>query len=80
MSTENKHKGISRREFMASSLAVTTGSVFTDEVPAQSADPAPVRQKNPGVRVVLLGTGGGPSPKKTRSHPAQVVGSTGPLT
>lgn len=69
-SDENPKSGAAtRRGFLgASAVAAAT-------LPAQAAWPsAPVRssgaQKS---RLVLLGTGGGPSPKKSRSAPAQAV-------
>jgi ribonuclease BN (tRNA processing enzyme) len=70
MSNINEKKGISRREFMAGSLAAAAGILATNTLPAQVGAPP---QKKSGTRVILLGTGGGPRPNKMRNQTSQVV-------
>ena len=70
MSNETEKRGISRREFMAGSLAAAAGILATNTLPAQTGAPP---QKKSGTRVILLGTGGGPRPNKMRNQTSQVV-------
>jgi ribonuclease BN (tRNA processing enzyme) len=59
---------VSRRAFLAQSAALTIA------VPVAGAQPpAPDARARQGMRLVLLGTGGGPSPKPDRSAPAQAI-------
>lgn len=59
---------VSRRAFLAQSAALTIA------VPAVGAQaPPPDVRSSTGTRLVLLGTGGGPSPKPDRSAPAQAI-------
>jgi ribonuclease BN (tRNA processing enzyme) len=59
---------VSRRTFLTQSAALTIA------VPgAGGFAPAPDSAVRQGTRLVLLGTGGGPSPKAERSAPAQAV-------
>jgi ribonuclease BN (tRNA processing enzyme) len=53
----------SRRLFLASSLAATAGAWGPDRAPASGAK----------TRLILLGTGGGPRPRKASSAAAQVI-------
>jgi ribonuclease BN (tRNA processing enzyme) len=51
---------VTRREFLLASSALAPLGVFSPQDPPRS-------------RLILLGTAGGPTPKKTRSGPSQVV-------
>ena len=51
---------MTRREFLISSAALAPLGAFA-------------RQESPRSRLILLGTAGGPTPKKTRSGPSQVI-------
>jgi ribonuclease BN (tRNA processing enzyme) len=52
-----------RRTFLASSLALTAGAALPCEAHASGA----------GTRLILLGTGGGPRPRRASSAPAQAI-------
>jgi ribonuclease BN (tRNA processing enzyme) len=54
---------MTRRDLLAAVLGVCAGSLLPGRVRAQSA----------GTRLILLGTGGGPRPRKAASAPAQVI-------
>lgn len=70
MSKKNGKKGISRREFMTGSLAAAVGTLISDKLLAQTGA---TRQRKPGARVILLGTGGGPRPNKMRNQSSYVL-------
>ncbi|HEX2446309.1 MAG TPA: MBL fold metallo-hydrolase [Vicinamibacterales bacterium] len=57
----------SRRRF----VAALTGCVGV--APGTGVDASGIRVRSGGTRVILLGTGGGPTPKRLRSAPAQAV-------
>lgn len=58
-------RGIARRDFLG------TGAALLASVPAWAADePSAAKNKS---RLILLGTGGGPTPKANRAAPAQVI-------
>jgi ribonuclease BN (tRNA processing enzyme) len=65
-------RGISRREFLAGSLAVTGGALLSGRAQGQE-DPLPPPPKKQGARLILLGTGGGPDITTRRNRPASVV-------
>lgn len=67
-----KTGGISRRQFLAGSVSAAAVSLWANPLLAQAQKSADTPKKM-GTRLILLGTGGGPSPKKTRSAPAQVI-------
>jgi ribonuclease BN (tRNA processing enzyme) len=54
---------VTRRDFVATMGAVTLAA----------GTPISVQPKQPRTRLILLGTAGGPTPKRTRSGPAQVI-------
>src|SRR3954453_20358462 len=56
-------RGVRRREF----LQHLSGLALASLPPASQTRPAPRS------RLILLGTAGGPTPKKTRSGPSQVI-------
>ncbi|HEX2344105.1 MAG TPA: MBL fold metallo-hydrolase [Vicinamibacterales bacterium] len=64
----------SRREFVAA-LAGSLAAVPTLQTPIPLPQPPSPRAAPPksGTRLILLGTGGGPSPKRRRSAPAQAI-------
>ena len=59
----------SRRNFLISGAALLAQPVL----PALAADDAPRQNAAGRSRLILLGTGGGPTPKANRSAPAQVI-------
>jgi ribonuclease BN (tRNA processing enzyme) len=65
---------LSRREFVAA-LAGSLAAVPTLQTPIPLPQPPSPRAALPksGTRLILLGTGGGPSPKRRRSAPAQAI-------
>src|SRR5512147_2186769 len=66
-----RNKGVSRRQFLSGSMAAFAGTLLAKGVFAQAKDVAPTKQS--GVRLILLGTGGGPRPNKMRNQSAWVV-------
>jgi len=67
----DKTKGVSRRQFLTGSMAAFAGSLLAKETFAQAKDLSPTKKS--GVRLILLGTGGGPRPNKMRNQSAWVV-------
>ena len=65
-----RNKGVSRRQFLSGSMAAFAGTLLAKDVFAQAKDLAPAKQS--GVRLILLGTGGGPRPNKMRNQSASV--------
>lgn len=59
---------VSRRRFLTAGLAAPVAALGQ---PRTAAQPAPTARG--GTRLILLGTGGGPSPKADRSAPAQAI-------
>ena len=55
---------LDRRRLLAQGMAVGAAVLASSSVPARAAT---------GTRLILLGTGGGPTPKKNRSAPAQAI-------
>jgi ribonuclease BN (tRNA processing enzyme) len=55
--------GIERREFLVAGLSAVAGALWSGPLSAQSAT----------TRLILLGTGGGPRPRKASSASAQVI-------
>ena len=74
MREEDAKKGISRRQFLAGSVAAVAGTLASDKLLAQTAA---TPQKKTGTKVILLGTGGGPRPNKVRNQSSQVVIANG---
>lgn len=65
-------RGISRRQFLGTTLAAAAGSLISGRLHAQAKEQiAP--QKKAGTRVILLGTAGGPRPNKMRNQPSLVI-------
>jgi len=54
---------MNRREFLHGAVAACAAPAVLPSSPAQG----------PSMRLVLLGSGGGPTPKKSVSAPAQVI-------
>jgi ribonuclease BN (tRNA processing enzyme) len=71
-SMKKEEKGISRRQFIGSSLAIAAGSLLPDKLFAQAKTPS-APQKKTGTRVIMLGTGGGPRPNKKANQTALVI-------
>ena len=69
---EKERKGVSRRQFIKGSVAVTLGSLMSKEVFAQAKEVLAPSKKS-GTRLILLGTGGGPRPNKMRNQSSWVV-------
>ncbi len=65
--------GISRRQFLSTSVALAAGGVFGGKLFGQNKDASSASSAKQGTRVVLLGTGGGPRPNKLRNQPSWVV-------
>lgn len=69
-------KKITRREFLKSSTVIALTSLFSNTVFSQVKD-SQVKErvvpKKKGVRLILLGTGGGPRPNRMRSQSAYVL-------
>ncbi len=61
----------SRRGFLGRAAAVLGGWIALPALPPRQQ--APIRREARGLRLILLGTAGGPTPKVTRSAPAQVI-------
>ena len=64
------NKGISRKRFLAGSLALAGLGLFSS---CQQEDYGPTNSENSGTRLILLGTNGGPRVNMLRSAPAQVI-------
>jgi ribonuclease BN (tRNA processing enzyme) len=65
-------KTLSRRQFLAGSLAVAAGTMLAGQAGGQEkAAPAPPKKQ--GTRLILLGTGGGPRTNNQRNQSAWVV-------
>jgi len=62
---------ITRREFLKTSAGIALTSLLAKETLSQAKEVLP--QKNKGLRLILLGTGGGPRPNKMRSQSAYVL-------
>ncbi len=71
----DNHDGLSRRDFLARSLALGGLALAAgqDVAQAQGAPTVAAQPSPSGTRVVLLGTAGGPTPNKLRSAPSQVI-------
>ena len=67
---KKEEKGISRRRFLTGSAAIALSGLLTKKVFSQVKDYPPPQK---GTRLILLGTAGGPQPKKMRSLPSNVV-------
>ena len=64
-------RGLERRQFLKSGAAMLAALPLSRDPAAQESKPA---RKGAGKsRLILLGTGGGPTPKPNRSAPAQVI-------
>jgi len=74
MSTRQKNdktKGVSRRQFLTGSMAAFAGTLLAKDLFAQDKDLSSTKKSD--VRLILLGTGGGPRPNKMRNQSAWVV-------
>jgi ribonuclease BN (tRNA processing enzyme) len=72
MNERDESKWISRRQFLAGSLAVTAGSLISYEASSQVRETKGGQGKS-GTRLILLGTGGGPRPNKLRNQSSWVL-------
>jgi ribonuclease BN (tRNA processing enzyme) len=63
--------GVSRRQFIKGSVAVTVGSLMSKEVFAQAKETPAIKKS--GTRLILLGTCAGPRPNKMRNQSSWVV-------
>lgn len=68
-----KKDGISRRQFLTTSLAAGAGAFFAGNVFGQQKKEQAVPPDRKGTRLVLLGTGGGPRPNKLRNQSSWVI-------
>jgi ribonuclease BN (tRNA processing enzyme) len=65
---------LARRRLLGAGAALAAGlSPLTSGCAAEAAAPAASTASSPASRLILLGTGGGPTPKPNRSAPAQVI-------
>lgn len=68
---KKEEKGLSRRQFLGGSLAVTALGLIPERMFAQAKDPKTPGGRS-GTRVILLGTGGGPRPNKKANQTSLV--------
>ena len=68
-----KEDGISRRQFLSTSVALAASGLFGGKLFGQNKDTSSASSPKQGTRVVLLGTGGGPRPNKLRNQSSWVV-------
>lgn len=69
---KKEEKGLSRRQFLGSSLAVAAMGLIPEKLFAQAKD-AKTPGKVLGTRVILLGTGGGPRTNKKANQTSLVI-------
>ncbi|MCX5810836.1 MAG: MBL fold metallo-hydrolase [Proteobacteria bacterium] len=69
---KKEDRGISRRQFLGSSLAVVAMGLIPKKMFAQAKDTR-TPQKKSATRVILLGTGGGPRANKKANQAALVI-------
>ena len=62
-----------RRQFIQAGLALSTSFGVLNLAKAGPQSPTQVLQQDHGMRLVLLGTAGGPTPKKNRAAPSLVI-------
>ncbi len=63
---------VSRRQFLGGSLGATAGMLLSERLLAQSKS-SPEAAKKSAVRVIMLGTGGGPRPNIQRNQTSLVI-------